>query len=54
METILEKKISIRNISNKKKFNIKDLMKNTDFEAQRRDPELQAWNNKPTVARENI
>lgn len=37
----------------KPKFNIKDLMANTDFEAQRNDEELQAWNNKPRVGREN-
>lgn len=35
-------------------FNLKELIANTDFEAQRNDPELQCWNNKPNVGRENI
>lgn len=37
-----------------KKYNIKDLVKNTDFEAQRRDPELKAWNEKSLLECEDL
>lgn len=33
----------VRALDKKHKLNIKDLMANTDFESQRNDPELQAW-----------
>ena len=34
------------------KFDIKDLMAHTDFESQRNDPELQAWQTKSRAGRE--
>ena len=36
-------------LGKKQKLNIKDLMLNTDFESQRNDPELQAWQAKSRV-----
>lgn len=36
-----------------KKYNIEDLVKNTDFEAQRRDTEIKDWGNKTIIGREN-
>ncbi len=36
------------------KPNIKDLMLNTDFEAQRNDPELQQWGEKARIGQEKL
>ncbi|EKO3892288.1 MULTISPECIES: AbrB/MazE/SpoVT family DNA-binding domain-containing protein [Vibrio] len=46
--------IFIQPLTEKPKFNIKELMANTDFEAQRNDSELQLWNKKPSLGRENV
>ncbi|MFA0692936.1 hypothetical protein [Vibrio splendidus] len=39
----------VKALDKKHKLNIKDLMANTDFESQRNDPELQAWQAKSRV-----
>lgn len=38
----------------KPEFDINQLMANTDFEAQRNDPELEEWDSMPTVGREIV
>lgn len=45
--------IAVKPLTEKPEFNIKELMANTDFEAQRNDPELEAWGNKRKKGREN-
>lgn len=37
-----------------KKYNIKDLMENTDFEAHREDRTLREWQEKPLIGKELI
>lgn len=38
----------------KPEFDINQLMANTDFEAQRNDPELKEWDSMPTAGREIV
>lgn len=45
--------IVVKPLTEKPEFNIKELMANTDFEAQRNDPELESWGNKRKKDREN-
>ncbi|MEZ8241607.1 hypothetical protein BCT76_16270 [Vibrio tasmaniensis] len=45
--------IAVKLLTEKPNPNIKDLMDNTDFEAQRQDPQLQIWGNKRKKGREN-
>ncbi|PMG52891.1 hypothetical protein BCU88_21830 [Vibrio splendidus] len=45
--------ITVKASNVKTKPNLEDLMANTDFEAQRNDPHLQAWANKHKNGREN-
>ena len=44
----------VKVLDKKPKFDIKDLMANTDFESQRDAPELQAWQTKSRAGREGI
>lgn len=46
--------VFVKALDKKPKFDIKDLMANTDFESQRDDPELQAWQTKSRAGREGI
>ncbi|WED20600.1 AbrB/MazE/SpoVT family DNA-binding domain-containing protein [Vibrio sp. JC009] len=46
--------IRIKPIKAKPKYNINELMANTDFEAQRQDPDLKEWNNMSPVGREDV
>lgn len=45
--------IVVKPLTEKPEFNTKELMANTDFEAQRNDPELEAWGHKRKEGREN-
>ncbi|MDP2501396.1 hypothetical protein BCT47_14095 [Vibrio splendidus] len=45
--------ITVKASNVKTKPNLEDLMANTDFEAQRNDPYLQAWANKQKNGSEN-
>lgn len=46
--------MKIKHNKKNKKYDLKKLIKNTDFEEQRKDSEIQFWQNKEKIGREII